>query len=248
MTAPIGYIAYEGPSAIDGAPIVVVVTTNESKNGKTGAMVQTWILRADVHPMDALASGADASICGDCEHRPILARETGAARCYVNVSRAPASVWRAYRRGRYQRAPLHVIARAIAGRVLRIGTYGDPAAAPLRVWRSLTVYVAGWTGYSHQWRKLDAEWSLYVMASADSPADRAQANARGFRTFRVSTDPTDRDREAVCPASAEGGRRTTCTDCRLCSGRQAQARDIVILDHGPGWQARRVINIQKVAA
>lgn len=243
MTPPLGYIAYEGPSAIDGAPIVVIVTTGASGNSKTGAMVQTWIIRQDVHPMDALASGADASICGDCQHRPILARQSGAARCYVNVSRAPAAVWRAYRRGRYVRAPLHVIARAIAGRVLRIGTYGDPAAAPLRVWRGLTVYVAGWTGYSHQWRTLDREWALYVMASVDTPLERDEANARGFRTFRVSLDPTDAAREAGCPASAEGGRKTTCIDCQLCSGRQVRARGIVILDHGPGWQSRRVINI-----
>jgi hypothetical protein len=245
MSAPLGFIAYEGPSEIDGAPIVVIVTTGASANSKTGDMVQTWVLRADVHPQDALASGADASVCGDCEHRPILAAQTGAARCYVNVSRAPASVWRAYRRGRYQRAPLAVIARSIAGRVLRIGTYGDPAAAPLATWRALVVYVAGWTGYSHQWRTLGPEWGLYVMASADRPEDRTDARARGFRSFRVSTDPTDRvaGAEAVCPASAEGGRRATCTTCQLCAGRQVAARDIVILDHGPGWQRRRTISI-----
>ena len=38
-----GYILYEGPSALDGAPIVVIATM-ETSNAKTGAMVQTWIL------------------------------------------------------------------------------------------------------------------------------------------------------------------------------------------------------------
>lgn len=246
---PLGFILYDGPSEIDGAPIVVVMTTSESANSKTGDMVQTFILRADVHPVDAVRTGDDASVCGDCAHRPVLARETGDAPCYVQVGRAPASVWRAYRRGRYVRAPLHVAARAIAGRILRIGTYGDPAAAPIRVWRAVTVYVAGWTGYSHQWRNLSPEWQLFVMASADSPQDRADARAQGWRSFRVSTDATDRAAdEVVCPASKEGGARVQCADCRLCGGRQRSARDIVILDHGLGWRARRVVPIAVAAA
>lgn len=238
-----GFIVYEGPSALDNAPIVVIVTTNTSENRKTGDMVQTWILRADMHPVTALRTGEDVSICGDCAHRPAIARQTGDAPCYVQVARAPAAVWRAYRRNRYIRAPLHAVARAIAGRILRIGSYGDPAAAPIAVWRALTVHVAGWTGYSHQWQTLPSEWGLYVMASTDSPNERALARSLGFRSFRVSTNPTDRDAEAICPASAEGGRRATCATCRLCAGRQVEARDIVILDHGPGWQRRRTIPI-----
>lgn len=37
----LGYIAYEGPSEIDGAPIVVIVNkiNDASKNDKTGALV-----------------------------------------------------------------------------------------------------------------------------------------------------------------------------------------------------------------
>ena len=74
MTTPNGYIFYEGPSAIDGAPIVVIATGFASATGnrKTGDMVQTYIIRQDVKPTDALRTGQDASICGDCKHRPIL--------------------------------------------------------------------------------------------------------------------------------------------------------------------------------
>lgn len=75
-TKPLGYILYEGPSMIDGAPIVVIVNKIDgSDNAKTGAMVQTFIIRSDVAPVEALATGADVSICGDCEHRPILAKK-----------------------------------------------------------------------------------------------------------------------------------------------------------------------------
>ena len=68
----LGYIAYEGASMIDGAPIVVIVNKidNGSANAKTGAIVQTFIIRSDIAPMAALQSGEDESICGDCAHRP----------------------------------------------------------------------------------------------------------------------------------------------------------------------------------
>ena len=79
---PTGFIAYRGPSLIDGSPIVVVVVTAKSSNRKTGSMVQTYILRADQNPVAAVKSGADVSICGDCKHRG----DKGQGRsCYVNL-------------------------------------------------------------------------------------------------------------------------------------------------------------------
>jgi hypothetical protein len=101
----LGYIAYEGPSLIDGAPIVVIVNKLDgSDNAKTGAIVQSFIIRSDVAPVDALKTGADESICGNCPHRPILAKTNGQAPCYVNVGRSVRAVYEAYRRGRYTRA------------------------------------------------------------------------------------------------------------------------------------------------
>jgi hypothetical protein len=47
-------IVYRGPSAIDGREIVVILTGLQtrrgSKNAKTGELIQSWILRADVEP------------------------------------------------------------------------------------------------------------------------------------------------------------------------------------------------------
>lgn len=42
-------IFYEGPSLIDGSPILGIATASTS-NPKTGPMVQTWILSADLDP------------------------------------------------------------------------------------------------------------------------------------------------------------------------------------------------------
>ena len=248
-TKPLGFIAYEGPSMIDGAPIVVIVNKidNGSDNEKTGAIVQTFIIRSDIGPIDALNTGADAAICGDCPHRPYLIK-TGAstdAPCYVNVGRSVRSVFEAYKRGRYARADAATIARALAGKIVRLGTYGDPFAAPVQMWNQITRFAAGHRGYTHQWQRADfdhAAWAPLVMASADNIDQAALANLHGMRVFRVSIGVDRQAGEATCPASKEAGQRATCAKCTLCSGTTINARDIVIADHASGHQ-RRVIKL-----
>lgn len=233
---------------IDGSPIVVIVNKIDgSDNAKTGAMVQTFIIRSDVAPTEALRTGADVSICGDCGHRPYLIKtgQSDEPPCYVNVGRSVRAVYDAYKRGRYERADAATIARAVAGLLLRIGTYGDPFAAPVEYWQALVKFVAGHSGYSHAWKNPNfdhAAWGPLLMASADSIDDAAQANLYGMRVFRVSIGVDKQAGETTCPASAEGGKRATCASCLLCAGTSKQARDIVIADHAAGHK-RRVISI-----
>ncbi len=244
-------IVYEGPSSIDGRPIVVILTglKTASANAKTGDLVQSFIIRADVDPVQALQTGDDASICGMCAHRPLLARDSGAPPCYVNVGRSVLAVYRAYRRGSYTRATTRAqVAAALKGRRLRLGTYGDPAAAPVGLWRELVSYAAGHVGYSHQWQAVGfdvAAWAPLVMASADTAAEARQATDMGMRYFRVSVGVDKAPTETTCPASAEGGRKALCSDCMLCGGTSKQARSIVIADHALGHK-RRVISIRRI--
>lgn len=242
-TAPDGAILWEGPSRIDGAPIVVIATGmhKRSANTKTGALVQTFILRADMHPVEAVRSGHDASICGQCPLRPINAHEVpGAPQCYVNKGFGPAAVYRAYLRGSYPRMSARAARRAArAGRDFRFGTYGDPGAVPLAVWRALDS--KRHTGYSHQWRRFPGLRSL-CMASADSIADAREAWRRGWRTFRVIRSVAElQPNEILCPASAEAGKRTTCDSCGLCNGSTGaddRRKSIAIIDHGPTAKRR----------
>jgi hypothetical protein len=242
----LGYIAYEGPSIIDGKPIVVIVNkiTAASKNGKTGDIVQSFIIRSDVNPVEALQTGDDESICGQCEHRPKLARKTGKAPCYVQVAKSVLAVYNAYLRGRYVRADEATIAKTLAGKIVRIGTYGDGAAAPVKMWTKITRYAAGVRGYTHQWQTPGfdhAAWSPLAMASADTIDQAALANLYGMRVFRVSVGFDKQPGETICPASAEGGKKSTCAKCTLCSGTRIQARDVVIADHAAGHDRRRTI-------
>lgn len=229
-----GFVFYDGPSLIDGAPIIGIAVL-ESSNVKTGNMVQTYILRADMAPLAAIASGDDASICGDCTHRGD--KQTKRARtCYVDVAKSVQSVFAAWIRGAYPQVAPSDGARIVAGRVVRIGSYGDPAAIPARHWRALIRRAAGHTGYTHQWRQWFARGlRAIVMASADSAQDRDMARAMGWRTFRVRTaDEPLAAREIVCPASPEGGDRRQCITCQACDGapRGATQASVAIIVHG----------------
>ena len=232
-----GVVLYDGPSKIDGAPIVAIACriADASNNSKTGAMVQTFIMRKYTAPHVALKTGEDSSVCGDCPLRPI---SRGATRCYVRVYQAPLSVWNAFRRGRYavpgvdfDAALLPAIFENLA---FRIGSYGDPAAIPASVWKTATRKVKNRTGYTHQWSKrIGTGLKNLCMASADNESDVATATAKGWRTFRVRKyDAPTLATESVCPASKEGGQRTQCDSCGLCQGSTIAARNIVIADHG----------------
>jgi len=228
-----GFIFFRGPSPIDGSPIVAIATL-KSKNSKTGDMVQTWILRTDISPLDAIATGADASICGNCAHRGNAKRKRT---CYVDASRAPSMVFDAYHRGQYidLSDDPGTIAILIAQRIVRLGAYGDPAMVPVAKWRALLAAAAGRTGYTHAWRRVWAQaLRPYVMASVDSVAEQDIARAMGWRTFRVRTETEPlQSNEFACPASPEAGNKKQCITCKACDGADRPGKaSAAIIVHG----------------
>jgi hypothetical protein len=233
-------ILYRGPSLIDGAPIVAIATL-ASGNRKTGDMVQTWILRDDMEPLEAFRSGGDESICGDCPHRWAL--DGG---CYVNLGQAPTAVYHAYTRGKYDgdEAVQKVTIALATGVPLRIGSYGDPMAVPHTVWTDLLdiARVSGrarWTGYTHRWNDVRADSGNYrefLMASVDSVEGARDAHAQGWRFFAVGAFDGEDYGAAVpieCVAESHG---KTCAECGLCDGTRFGSRstvaNIYIAPHG----------------
>jgi hypothetical protein len=229
MKKPSGVILYQGPSLLDGAPIVVIATgLNASSNSKTGDMVQTHIIRADMLPMDAIYNGEDSSICGDCFHR---GDGTGKHRtCYVTVYQAQTAIYKAFLRGSYPVYDPVNHDQYLSGRAIRFGSYGDPAAAPIDMWRALKTLASMTTGYSHQWRTIAKAWAKLVMASADTPDDVATASALGYRSFRVGDEKLAG--EVLCPASKEAGKKLQCIDCGACGGADGRKASIYIPLHG----------------
>jgi hypothetical protein len=229
---PNGVILYRGPSLLDSKPIVAVAVglVRKSKNAKTGpGTVSTYILADDgENPVEAVKSGRDASICGYCPHR--------GGTCYVNVTQAPVAIYRPAQAGKYPRFSLRRHAKLFRGRYVRLGSYGDPAAVPLSVWEKVCGLAGHWTGYTHQWRTCPAGYARFCMASVETPAERQQAIAMGYRTFRVrlANEPVENG-EFVCPASKEAGKRLTCEQCKACSGSMSGGNNAtpVVIFHGP---------------
>ena len=218
-----GRVLYQGPSMLDGKPIVVIATglTRWSFNSKTGAMVQVYILLADVAPHVAAKLGLDVSICGDCRHKP-----TVDGSCYVDVWKDPNQIWKCWTTGSgypdFHPDDLGLFQR----RKVRVGSYGDPAAAPYAVWETILTVCDGNTGYTHQWRTCDPRLKLWLMASADTAEEKAEAEADGWRVFRVRTSAEDEPREAnefVCGASEDRGFVITCEACMACGGTMSKA-------------------------
>ena len=244
-----GAVLWRGASRLDGSPIVAIITglRTASSNPKTGDMLQTWVLRSDIHPTEALRLGLDSAICGSCYHRGEIADDGTIIRprtCYVNPLGFN-SVFDGFRRGIYPALSPHVVAKMIGERALRIGSYGDPGAVPVRVWRTLARGASGHTGYTHQWRRFPSLKSV-CMASCDDESDRIEAVRRGWRTFTVvPVDSNHASSDVQCPASEESGRLTTCANCKLCSGAMADranpARSVSIHAHG---KAKKRVEIQ----
>lgn len=239
-----GAVIYRGPSLLTDAPIVAVCILR-SYNEKTGpSSAQTHILPdGDERPTLAIRTGADAAVCGDCIHRPL-----NAGTCYVVVRQGPTVVWDALQRGLYPDFSdcVDVVSECLRRRVVRLGSYGDPAAVPARVWRDLTRVAGGHVGYTHQWREPHAqELRELCMASVDSASEMDLARAMGWRTFRVRLpgDPL-REREAVCPASAEAGHKLTCSTCGACNGARGRRGSIAIQVHG-NWPELRATRLAR---
>jgi hypothetical protein len=199
-----------------------------------------------VSPMDALFSGADASVCGTCPLRPQVmpdgSRKLGP--CYVNVGRGPRAIWNAFRAGTYPEFDPSEHLELFRGRLVRLGAYGDPAAVPISVWETICRVSKHWTGYTHAWRTCDPGYARLCMASVETVEARREALSLGYRTFRVRLPEQEIELgEFSCPASEEAGKRRTCAECKACSGasRPGSERQVspVIIVHGLKWKISR---------
>lgn len=248
-----GVVLWVGPSELDGRMITVVATGYQTQkayaNRKLGGAIQVWMLDEEFEPHDAIVEGLDASVCGDCE-----LRGEGAGRgrgCYVHIPFLT-MIWKAYRDGSYDLLA-DVMERVEADNdidpfkdwIVRIGSYGDPAAVPIEVWDAIDVKASRVFGYTRQWRRAESQdLRRLVMASCFTPAEQALAQSMGWRTFRgMQPDEEPGEGEILCPHASHG---TTCVECALCSGRKVDDRraNITVPVHG----AARIKNAYARAA
>ncbi len=262
-------IIFEGPSLINGRPIVVIATPDS--NPKTDKMLYTWILDAETPPeIAAFYKDVDESICGGCKFRAQPKLDAGDMRpastrmCYVRLSTesdefgtpkadekmGPAEVWQAWKNGEFGRwqsfgpvpawqnderriswyqyhGPLSV----------RIGSYGDPGAAPTEMWIDLVRYATNFTAYTHLWKTCDQQLKKYCMASVDTPEERIEANEMGWRAFVVAPQDVDVAQlgsDVLCPMTA--GKPVTCNTCHMCQGTSSKVKQNI-------WEKAHGVNL-----
>ena len=212
---------WRGPSPYNGETIRATISRG-SLNKKTGYLDSMWIHVDGVAPSEAVETGRDSAVCGDCPHRP----GGSLGDCYATQGQSwmggqshARSISRDYDRGR--------------SHVLRLGAYGDPAMLPESVVAGeVRKYRGRALGYTHQWQHAWAGWArAYCMASADSMDQAREAQAAGWRTFRVSYDGEMMPGEILCPSD----KGVQCADCGLCDGKRGpddRRKNIAILAHG----------------
>lgn len=205
-----------------------MIVTRRSTNRKTGPMGQVWFLKLGEPPHRAVRRRRDRAVCGDC-------RLSGGRGCYVLCFQGPLSIYRALRAGHYKPLRNHRAAarRLFAGQKIRLGAYGDPASVPIGLLRELMAILrpAGWTGYTHSWRR--APWLRGLcMASCETLQDAGDARAKGWRTFRIRPAGGGLQTcEIVCVAESH---KRKCIACCLCNGARDGVKSIVITAHGAG--------------
>jgi len=226
------YEVWKGLSAIDGSTEIVLLLSGNSDNDKTGDQLQSWILRTDMPPHEAVKTDMDDAVCGDrCIHRKRRS-------CYVLTWQAPYAVWFNWKFGGGNRPPPQFYTR---GRSLRLASYGELPAVPFEVAEELIDDTRGHTGFTSLWEVCDPRYARLLMASVSSIEEAKRAQAMGWRTYR--TAPKDWHKvkgESLCPASEEGGKKLTCATCGFCNGNTTKLKgNVVIPVHGQPYKQKR---------
>lgn len=219
---PNGYLLHS-----DGVRIIIATGfARASTNDKTGEMIQIWTLPLKLNPINSVQTGLDSAQCGDC---PLRGSKTENRLCYVRIDSAPTGIWKAFHRGAYPKLPS---VEVFAGRKVRFGAYGEPVFLPFPLFESIAKASAGWTGYTHQWRRpIFQAYQRYLMASVETEEDTSLAWSKGWRTYRIRSRHAEPiEGEIDCPSS----RGVKCANCRLCRGSSTMAKSISIHAHGNG--------------
>lgn len=204
-----------------------------STNRKTGPMAQTWIMPLASSPTEAVKTGKDALVCGDC---PLRGDGAGGERlCYLNLGKGPNGIYRSVVDKDVEDLPNHPFG-------VRLGAWGDPVYLPRTLLKKV-VKGKSHVGYTHQWMKKSAQWLRpYCMASVDDlMAKKVGMNVKdlarhawgmGWRTFRITHAPGENwdKKEVDCPHLTHG---VQCKDCGLCKG-ASEALSISNPIHGRG--------------
>ena len=198
---------------------------NGSENRKTGNMVQTYLIDKERLISEPKTFGAKCEQCPMVDKCYVSRDKLSVRKALVKLTQGEATS--------YAFATLDEVLPLLQGRLVRLGTYGDPSAIPLDDLKRICESAKGHTGYTHFWREIDTDYSAYLMSSCESLSDELLSNALGYRAFRVLLDDQEThettQKSVQCLNASVG---LTCAECLLCSGTKGKgSSNIYIHEH-----------------
>jgi hypothetical protein len=200
----------------------------KSVNRKTGEMIQTYLLDKETLTTEPKVFGAK---CAGC---PMVSK------CYVSNDKM--SVRRTVKKllngeaCSYKFSTLDEVLPLLRGERVRLGTYGDPSALPLHDLQKICKTSDGWTGYTHFFREIDSDYSLYLMASVESLEGELLAHSLGYLTFRVllkEDENLEVTKKSIQCLNVENDKTLVslqCVDCLICSGTKGRGKKSVYIE------------------
>ena len=220
-----------------------------SGNTKTGDMVQIGMFPFEwAESRQVIDGGSDKKVCFSCPHS-----QSKGKTCYVRKGRSLMGMKSKMRGVDASKVPTftseteQIVLMICKGRPVRFGSYGEPVLLGETLVSKIASVSTHWTGYTHRWMIPEMQWAKkYFMASVENTLEMKNAILSGWRVFYVNMNKDlsfvdvkyapevpKEDRLIVCPASKEGGKKTSCDRCKMCAGTTGTkvAASIVINKH-----------------
>ena len=182
--------------------------------------------------MKAFFSVADSN-CLDCPYNEFGKCYTHKFNQYVGFKSMLKSIAKEY--GAFDNVPKYnnlIKAKAVKlsqDTYVRFGTYGEPSLHPVTMIMAMARVADSYTGYTHQWKSSN-ELAKFFMASTHTADEAKKASDKGYRSF-IATNNVIAD-AVSCPASKEGGYKSSCSKCNLCSGTEGKGKkSVYIFNH-----------------
>lgn len=224
------------------------VTSNDKIAPKGRKIIQTYhYSRAQFEDAQSKTSmrsffGKDSDVCFDCPYSmsngaPLKGCYTHKMNQYSGMISQLRSIGKRHKSWddipRLDDLREALIVSMCAGRYIRFGTYGEPVTMPIELIKRMCNVAFNWTGYTHQWNKPSYyEYRQFFMASTHGDGDTMTAEIMGWRAFMDDSQRIKRDTMVGCPASKEGGYKSDCSKCSLCSGTEGKGnKSVYIFNH-----------------
>jgi hypothetical protein len=176
-----------------------------------------------VKPTDAVKTGQDKAICGNCTLRKSNTQEK--LNCYVNDGFGPNAIFKAIERNSIKTDT----SKIKIAKIQRHGSKGDAACLSKEENMTILKLAKKTLNYTHAWSDKKQNYlKQFSMASVHSKEEAIEAQKLGFKTFRILDTACEKllPNEIVCYNFTKG---IQCVKCQICCGHQTKGQKSVAI-------------------